>query len=138
MGAVYQATDERIGGRLLAIKEMSDAALTDPAEKEMATAKFRQEAELLAKLDHPNIPGVMDYFTEAGKHFLVMDFIDGKTLEQLVAEIGGPLDVKQVVEWSRQLCDVLGYLHSQNPPVIFRDLKPENANVESHWSDQAD
>ena len=129
MGAVYQVLDTRLGGKLLAMKEMSDAALTDPAEKAAAITAFRQEAELLGKLDHPNIPKVSDFFTEGGKHYIIMEFVQGETLEDRLARQGTPCSEQEVRAWARQLSEVLAYLHSQNPPVIFRDLKPSNIMI---------
>lgn len=126
MGAVYLASDNRIPGKVWAVKEMSDAALLDPAEKLAAIRAFESEANLLANLDHPNIPKVVDYFAEGGKYFLVMDFVPGKTLEAMMEERRVPFPEQQVAEWGTQLCDVLSYLHSRQPPVIFRDLKPGN------------
>ncbi len=130
MGAVYQAADIRIPGKTWAIKEMSDAAITNPLEKQHAIAAFRQEALMLARLDHPNLPKVTDHFAEGGKQYLVMDFIVGETLDKRLEQMdGGPLPVDDARDWGRQLCDVLGYLHGQDPPVIFRDLKPRNVMV---------
>jgi len=130
MGAVYQAADARIPGKTWAVKEMSDAAITNPLEKQQAIAAFRQEALTLARLDHPNLPKVTDHFTEGGKQYLVIDFIEGETLaERLEQADGGPLPMDDVQSWYRQLCDVLDYLHSQIPPVVFRDLKPGNVMV---------
>lgn len=129
MGAVYQVLDTRLGGKLLAMKEMSDAALLDPAEKAAAIAAFRQEAELLAKLDHSNIPKVSDFFTEGGKHYIIMEFVQGETLEARLARQGAPCSEPEVRAWATQLGEVLAYLHGQNPPVIFRDLKPGNIMV---------
>jgi len=130
MGAVYQAADTRIPGKTWAIKEMSDAAITNPLEKQQAIAAFRQEALTLARLDHSNLPKVTDHFTEGGKQYLVMDFIEGETLgERLEREGGGSLPVDEVLDWAGQLCDVLEYLHGQSPPVVFRDLKPGNVMV---------
>jgi serine/threonine protein kinase, bacterial len=130
MGAVYQAADDRITGKMWAIKEMSDAAIIDPQEKQQALDGFRQEAVMLATLDHPNLPKVTDHFSEGGKQYLVMDFIEGETLEERVdREVGKPLPVDEVLGWADQLCDVLAYLHRREPPVIFRDLKPGNVMV---------
>ena len=130
MGAVYLASDGRIAGKSWAVKEMSDADLLDPAEKTAAMRAFQTEASLLATLDHPNIPKVVDYFDEAGRHYLVMDFVPGDTLEKLMQTRGAPFTEQQVAQWGAQLCDVLSYLHSRQPPVIFRDLKPGNVIVQ--------
>jgi serine/threonine-protein kinase len=130
MGAVYQAADDRITGKMWAIKEMSDAAITDSLEKQRAVDAFRQEAVMLATLDHPNLPKVTDHFSEGGKQYLVMDFIEGETLEECVdREAGKPLPVEEALRWADQLCSVLTYLHKREPPVVFRDLKPGNVMV---------
>jgi serine/threonine protein kinase len=126
MGAVYQAQDARLQGKLWAIKEMSDAQLADPAERANAVAAFRREAQLLATLDHTNLPKVADFFEEGGKQYLVMDFVEGQTLEQIVATTPGFLPEPTVLAWIEQLCDVLEYLHTRQPPIVFRDLKPAN------------
>ena len=129
MGAVYEAVDTRIGNRRVAIKEMSQGQLSE-AELVEATARFQHEARLLGSLHHPNLPGVSNAFSERGRSYLVMDFIDGKTLLQVLKESGGrPLPVEQVLHYARQLCDVLSYLHSQLPPIIFRDVKPSNIMI---------
>lgn len=130
MGAVYQASDARIPGKAWAVKEMSEAALTDPLEKQQAREAFQREALMLASLDHPNLPRVTDHFAEGGKQYLVMDFIEGETLLERLERAGGcSLPVDEVLRWADQLCAVLEYLHSRKPPVIFRDLKPANAMV---------
>jgi len=126
MAAVYQAADSRIPGKWWAVKEMSDAAIADPQAKQQAVQRFQQEAQMLALLNHPNLPNVSDYFSEAGRQYLVMEFIEGETLQALLDRHTGPLSERQVVDWGVQLCDVLDYLHSQQPPIIFRDLKPAN------------
>ena len=128
-GAVYKANDERFQGRrIVAIKEMSDAHLS-PVERVQALKDFRQEADLLVQLKHPNLPDVSDFFEESGKAYLVMEFIEGKTLEKVQDDVGGPLDEKLVMSWALQLCDVLSYLHTQPQPIVFRDLKPSNVMV---------
>jgi serine/threonine-protein kinase len=127
MAAVYQATDTQSSdGNLWAIKEMSDAALRDPEERQYAIQSFQREAELLRKLDHPNLPKVIDAFTEGGKHYLVMEFVPGKTLQELLDERGTHFKQAEVTPWALQLCNVLDYLHNQTPKIIFRDLKPSN------------
>lgn len=103
-GAVYKATDERFQGRrVVAIKEMSDAHLS-PHDKVQALHDFRQEADLLVQLKHPNVPDVSDFFEERGKAYLVMEFIEGKTLEKVQEDMGYPLDEKRVMGWAVQLC----------------------------------
>src|SRR5215469_787322 len=120
-GAVYEARDERFQARrVVAIKEMSDGQLS-PAERVQAIADFRREADLLVQLKHPNLPDVSDFFEEGGKAYLVMEFVEGKSLEKEQDDVGGPLDEKRVMGWALQLCDVLGYLHTQPQPIIFRD-----------------
>ncbi|MBV9229190.1 MAG: protein kinase [Chloroflexi bacterium] len=129
MGAVYQATDIHLGHRSVAIKEMSQGHL-NAEEMVAATQRFQQEAAMLHALSHPNLPRIYDAFSENGRSYLVMDFIDGKTLHQLLREANGqPLPVALVLIYARQLCDVLSYLHQQNPPIIFRDVKPANIMV---------
>nr|BBH92745.1 hypothetical protein KTA_09440 [Thermogemmatispora argillosa] len=125
-GAVYQALDLRFSARRqVAIKEMGDALLS-PSEKARALADFRQEAELLVQLQHPNLPNVSDFFEEAGKAYLVMEFIEGKTLAKVLEEHGGPLDEATVMGWGLELCAVLHYLHTRPQAIIFRDMKPAN------------
>jgi serine/threonine protein kinase len=129
MSAVYQAVDIQSGNRQVAIKEMSQGHL-NPDELVAATARFQQEAALLRSLHHPNLPHIYDAFSEDGRSYLVMEYIDGKTLMQMLITSGKRgLPVAQVLDYAIQLCDVLAYLHSQNPPVIFRDLKPTNVMV---------
>ncbi len=126
MGAVYEAHDTRLNGRRCAVKALLD---TGRAERDRAEAAawFAREAQILSTLSHPSIPAVSDYFSEQGRHYLVMDFIDGRTLEDIVLREGTPgLLVAEVVRWGIDLCAVLHYLHTRRPPVIFRDLKPAN------------
>ncbi|MEW5868753.1 MAG: SUMF1/EgtB/PvdO family nonheme iron enzyme [Chloroflexota bacterium] len=121
-GAVYRAWDTVLE-RACAIKENLDA--TDEAQRQ-----FQREARLLANLEHPNLPRVNDYFFIAGQgQYLVMDFVDGQDLQQMLDERGGALPEAQALGWIRQVCQALSYLHNQNPPVIHRDLKPANIKV---------
>ncbi|HEX9069919.1 MAG TPA: protein kinase [Ktedonobacterales bacterium] len=127
MAAVYQATDTATG-RAVAIKEMSQDGL-GPDETREALDSFKFEADTLMRLRHPNLPQVYEHFFEGSRHFLVMDFIDGQTLEQRLHANGSPLSENEVLRIADQLCDVLGYLHGRKPPIIFRDLKPGNIMV---------
>src|SRR6266404_408937 len=125
-GAVYKAADTLFGYRLVAVKEMSQSHLT-PQEIAEAIEAFKREAYMLAGLQHPNIPAIYDYFGEAGHWYLVMDFVEGETLEEhLYTSKGGYLPVEQALDIGIQLCTVLDYLHTRQPPIIFRDLKPAN------------
>jgi tRNA A-37 threonylcarbamoyl transferase component Bud32 len=128
MGAVYQATDMRLP-KVWAVKELSDAAIADPVERQQANSGFLREAQLLCTLDHPNIPKVVDSFADAGKYYLVMEFVEGSTLEEMLVARGYPFTEAEVRPWVQQLCSVLLYLHDHRPPVIFRDLKLENIMV---------
>jgi predicted Ser/Thr protein kinase len=128
MGAVYKVADTQNNHQVLALKEMSDLAV-DPAEKPQMVAQFMQEAVLLQRLRHPNLPYVTDKFSVGDRHYLVMEFIDGRTLQQMLDTTQRPFSEPLVIQWTVQLCDVLGYLHSQTPKIIFRDLKPDNIMV---------
>ena len=123
---VYKAEDETFPGRrIVAIKEMTDSRL-DPSAKAQVRQDLRHEASLLARLQHPNLSSVIDFFEEDGKAYLVMEFIEGKTLEKIQDEQRAPLDEGQVMNWALQLCKVLSYLHTRSHPIIFRDMKPAN------------
>jgi eukaryotic-like serine/threonine-protein kinase len=124
-GAVYKAEDIELGNRLVAVKEMSARGLT-LEEVQEATDGFHREALLLARLSHPNLPRIYEQFEEAGRWYLVMDFIEGQTLEDYLAQRGGRLPVNEALALGLQLTSVLGYLHSRQPPIVFRDLKPSN------------
>jgi len=131
MGAVYKATDTRIQGRICATKEMGIQAIL-PQERAQAVQNFEQEAQLLAKLKHPCLPQVHDFFQDggSGRYYLVMDFVEGETLSSILSQQGVlPEDVVRV--WGSQLCGVLHYLHQQSPPIIFRDLKPGNIMLDT-------
>ncbi len=125
-GAVYQAEDTHFGNRTVAVKEMSQNGLK-PEDIVSASEDFRREAHLLAGLIHPNLPRIYEHFTDTGRSYLVMDYIDGQALdEQLAQRYGKLLSIDKVLEIGIQLSDVLDYLHTRQPPIIFRDLKPAN------------
>src|SRR5262245_22829713 len=126
-GAVYLAEDMRLGRRV-ALKEMREDRLGDD-ERQVAIELFEREALMLAQLDHPGLTRVWDYFRENGRACLVMEYVPGLTLRDLLRRHAGPLPEGFVVTFGLQLCDVLAYLHARRPPVIFRDLKPANVMV---------
>ncbi|HEX7734538.1 MAG TPA: serine/threonine-protein kinase [Ktedonobacteraceae bacterium] len=125
MGTVYIGRDTQLGNRLVAIKEMGQNSRVFP-ERFEAARNFQQEAHLLAGLQHPNLPSIYDHFEEGQRWYLVMSFIKGQTLIDYLEAQGGRLPVEEVLSIGITLCDVLNYLHSWNPPIIFRDLKPSN------------
>lgn len=139
MGAVYKAEDTQFGNRLVAVKEMHQNGLR-PEEIVEATESFKREAMLLAGLLHPNLPRTYDHFFDRGRWYLVMDFIEGETLEEYLNKIPATgasrryapqgstrmLPVDEVLDIGIQLCTILHYLHTSQPPIIFRDLKPAN------------
>jgi cytochrome c-type biogenesis protein CcmH/NrfG len=135
MGAVYRAIDLRFE-RPCAVKEMLDDFQSE-VERNQAVEWFKREATLLLDLNHPCIPRVRDFFVEEGRHYLVMDFIEGRTLAKVLEEEGNVVGVNgargvpeaRARSWAQQICNVLSYLHRQNPPIIFRDLKPSNVMV---------
>jgi serine/threonine-protein kinase len=128
MGTIYLAQDTRFSTRTCAVKEMLDT-FTSPNERADAVRRFEQESDILASLQHPNIINVFDRFTEGQRHYLVMPFIKGRSLEEHLVELGGAASEAKVIEWAMCICDVLEYLHSQQPPIIYRDLKPSNIMV---------
>jgi serine/threonine-protein kinase len=130
MAAVYRAQDMNLAGRLVALKEMSSASLVDPVERQQAVAAFQQEAQLLVGLTHAHIVRVSDFFLDSNKYYLVMDYVDGASLEDLLTQRGQAFREQEVLTWLSQLCDALSYLHSRTPPIIFRDLKPSNIMVD--------
>ena len=132
MGAIYQAEDTRLEGRLCALKEIIPEPGDSHEHYEQIQAQFHREASVLARLDHPNLPKVSDYFLNNGRDYLVMDFVPGRDLRELVEEArsqGQFLPEEQVLSWAEQLCDALEYLHGQDPPVLHRDIKPANIKL---------
>jgi class 3 adenylate cyclase len=121
MGAVYRATDLRLH-RPVAVKHLHPAAagLRDA---------FAREARLLAGLRHPALPEVTDFFTEEIGHFLVMEYVPGDDLAALLLRRGAPFPVADVLAWADELLDALAYLHGRKPPVVHRDIKPQNLKL---------
>ncbi|HEX8843096.1 MAG TPA: peptidylprolyl isomerase [Pyrinomonadaceae bacterium] len=123
MGAVYLAEDRRLGN-MVALKE---TLFTD----ELLRKAFEREARLLASLHHPALPRVIDHFSEGAGQFLVMGFIPGEDLAEMLEKRGRAFPVEDVLIWADQLLDALDYLHTQEPPVIHRDIKPPNVKLMS-------
>lgn len=131
MGAVYEAREAKTGPvPRLAIKEMSLSIMSrlDAQHQQAVVESFHREFELLSKLQHPNLVRAYEFFEEQGRQFFVMEYIDGQTFETILDLLppGELLPVERVLHWARQLCDVLDYLHSQTPQIVYRDLKPSN------------
>jgi serine/threonine protein kinase len=132
MGAVYLADDNRLEGRRCAVKETQPLTGLGEGTAQAMRDQFHQEASILARLDHPNLPKVSDYFSEGPHDYLVMDYVPGPDLHQMAADArrqGRFLDEDTVLTWATQLCDALSYLHGQTPPVLHRDVKPANIKL---------
>lgn len=128
MGAIYRGEDTRLKTQV-AIKEMLDFFHSHD-ERKYAIQRFREEALLLADLRHPNVPRVTDNFIENNRYYLIMDFVEGKSTEKIIQENqGAGLPLKDVAGWAVQICDVLYYLHTRTPPIIYRDMKPSNIMI---------
>ncbi len=127
MGAVYKARDLRFSAvhKIVAVKEMNNSA-PDAGLRRIGIQQFEREANILASLSHPAIPKIFDFFSEGNRSYLVLEFIEGQTLEDILEERRQPFSQEEAVELALQICDVLAYLHSRRPPVIFRDMKPGN------------
>jgi len=130
MGAVYKVKDQRLEGKVVALKEVSEVAIA-PEEREEVIASFQQEAELLARLTHPNLVRVTDLFEVNAYHYIVMEYIEGQTIARMMKSQLHPFQQEQVLHWAEQLCEVLHFLHQQTPPIIYRDIKPSNIMVAS-------
>lgn len=127
-GLVYRARDRK-NGQQVAIKQITLAALS-AQEMIEATDSYNREITILPRLKHVGLPAIYDHFTDPGHWYIVMNYIDGQTLEEKLARApGGRLPVWEVLHIGQKLCEVLGYLHVQEPPVIFRDVKPANVMI---------
>lgn len=128
MGAVYYARDGCGKGDPYAIKEMRVTA-GDARHQQQAVYQFHQEAQFLSVLNHPNLVKVYDFFEQAGRYYLVMSYVKGKTLGEMLQGQTDFFPISLVLDWAVQLANVLTYLHSQKPPILFRDVKPSNVIV---------
>ncbi|MEK6221289.1 MAG: serine/threonine protein kinase [Chloroflexota bacterium] len=132
MGNIFQAEDLRLEGRICAVKEVRlDPSLPQETRRQ-TRAQFQIEANVLARLDHPNLPKVSDIFSEGQNDYLVMDFVPGKDLRTLMLEVrqsGEFLEERKVLAWAKQISDALIFLHAQDPPILHRDVKPSNLKL---------
>jgi len=135
MGSIYLADDTRLKGRECALKEVEfDRALPENMREE-ARGQFLREATVLARLDHPNLPKVSDFFSNGPRDYLVMDYVPGNDLRLLMLEARRNhtfLNEKEVLSWAEQIASALSYLHSQEPPIVHRDIKPSNLKLMPH------
>ena len=132
MGSIYLADDLRLEGRQCALKEVEHDSSLPVDMLEQAREQFQREATVLARLDHPNLPKVSDFFSEEERDYLVMDFIPGKDLRTLMIEARQReefLPEPEVLAWAAQLADALIYMHGQDPPILHRDIKPSNLKL---------
>lgn len=132
MGSIYLADDIRLEGRVCAVKEVIGDPLASADDLNEAHEQFYREASVLARLDHPSLPKVSDFFAEEGRDYLIMDFVPGRDLSDIVStarDEGRFLSEAEVLGWARQLIDAISYLHLQDPPVLHRDIKPANLKL---------
>lgn len=120
MSVVYQAVNER-ANKIWAIKEVRKDGVQN---FEVVKQNLIVETDLLKRFNHPNLPSIIDVIDGDGSFLIVMDYIEGNSLSKALEK--GAQSQDDVIEWSKQLCDVLGYLHSRKPPIIYRDMKPAN------------
>lgn len=132
MGSIYLAEDLRLKGRVCALKEVEHDRTLGKSLRKEAQEQFKQEATVLARLDHPNLPKVSDFFSIGDRDYLVMDYVPGDDLRTLMLKAKHQekfLKENEVRRWANQLADALIYLHSQNPPILHRDIKPSNLKL---------
>lgn len=121
MSVVYMAINEK-ANKTWAVKEVrKDGVLNFESVKQGLVA----ETNILKKLSHPNLPSIIDVIDTEDSFIIIMDYVQGNSLNKALEEYGAQPQ-EYVIEWAKQLCDVLGYLHSRQPPIIYRDMKPAN------------
>ncbi|HEY4002630.1 MAG TPA: protein kinase, partial [Candidatus Xenobia bacterium] len=129
MGTVYLARQIRLADRAVAIKELKPTG-SRPDERAAFVKQFEREARILATLQHPGLVDVKDFFEENHWLYLVMDYIDGKTLAQIVRQPADPAHLLDMIDWGLQVTEVLHYLHNHSPVIVVRDLKPGNVMLQ--------
>ncbi len=130
MGAICLAEDIQTFGSRCVVKELTDYFNpADPDEVRKAQKRFEDEARTLAQLNHPSIPEVRDYFSQAGRNYIVMESVEGENLEDRLARESKPLPLEEVIQYAIQVCRVLEYLSAQRPPLVHHDIKPANIVV---------
>jgi len=132
MGSIYLAEDLRLKGRISALKEVEHDKLLTKSLRHEAPDQFKQEAIILARLDHPNLAKVSDFFSIGDRDYLVMDYVPGDDLRTLMLKAKHHeifLKENEVRLWANQLADALIYLHNQEPPILHRDIKPSNLKL---------
>jgi serine/threonine protein kinase len=132
MGNIYLANDLRLQGRQCAVKEVAHDMTLDPDLLKEARDQFLREATVLARLDHPNLPKVSDFFSIDNQDYLVMDYVPGNDLRAIMIEARQHdrfIPEEDALNWANQLANALTYLHTQDPPVLHRDIKPSNLKV---------
>jgi serine/threonine protein kinase len=130
MGTVYVARDRRLGRRQCVVKKLRDDFFREE-DKERAMAFFEREVLVLSNLQHANIVHIHDSFKEDGDCYLVMEYVEGENLHQMLNRRGEPFPEEQVLQWSSQIAEVLDYLHTNDPQIIYRDLKPSNIMIDT-------
>ncbi|MCX6059848.1 MAG: serine/threonine-protein kinase [Chloroflexi bacterium] len=131
-GSIYLADDIRLEGRLCALKEVEHNQALPPQVFKQAREQFFREASVLARLDHPNLPKVSDFFSDGPRDYLVMDYVPGKDLRERMLQARRDktfLLEAEVIQWAVQIADALNYLHHQDPSIIHRDIKPSNLKI---------
>ena len=122
MSVVYLAMDKHLN-KQWAVKEILRKG---GSNDEVVVNSLLAEANLMKRLDHPALPRIVDIIDNGLTIYIVMDYIEGVSLSKKMKEVGKAIPQEYVIDWGIQLCDVLGYLHSRQPPIIYRDMKPSN------------
>ncbi|HEY4000779.1 MAG TPA: serine/threonine-protein kinase [Candidatus Xenobia bacterium] len=130
MGAVYQARHKLLN-QVVAVKELWGDE-PDPKQWSKAVAQFQSEARILSMLNHPSLVKILDYFSDGDSHYLVLELVEGHSLDRYVPKPPRFLEESIVLGWMLQICDVLEYLHRHKPPIIYRDLKPSNIMLDAN------